>query len=92
MKTVALVGLGARGLHTYAPYAKLHPEKMKVVAVADPIEERVEIASKEYGVPNENRFATAEEFFKQPKMADAVFISTQDQQHVAHAITYIAQN
>lgn len=86
MKTVALVGLGARGLHTYAPYAKLHPEKMKVVAVADPIEERVEIASKEYGVPDENSFATAEEFFKQPKMADAVFISTQDQQHVAHAI------
>lgn len=86
MKTVALVGLGARGLHTYAPYAKLHPEEMKIVAVADVVPERVTLAAKEYGVPEKMCFSSAEEFFAEERLADAVFISTQDRQHVTHAL------
>jgi len=86
MKTVALVGLGARGLNTYAPYAKLHPDKMKVVAVADVIKERVQMAAEEYSVPQDMCFDSAESFFKREKLADAVFISTQDRQHVGHAL------
>ena len=32
---VALAGLGSRGKDTYAVTAKLFPEKMKIVAIAD---------------------------------------------------------
>ena len=35
MITVAIAGLGNRGRETYAQAAKLFPEKMKIVAVAD---------------------------------------------------------
>ncbi len=86
IKTVAIVGLGARGLNTYAPYQKLFPGRMKIVAVADPIKERVEIAIKEYGVERKNCFSDAEELFSKGKIADAVFITTQDRQHVKHAL------
>ena len=33
--TVAIAGLGGRGYHTYAKYRHLHPERMKIVAIAD---------------------------------------------------------
>lgn len=86
MKSVALLGLGARGLHTYAPYAKMHPDKMKIVAVADVSAEKVKIAAEEYGIPCEMCFSSAEELLAQPKLADAVFITTQDRQHVEQAL------
>lgn len=86
MKSVAIVGLGARGLHTYAPYAELFPDRMKVVAVADVIEERVQIAAEKYGVPKDKCFNSADEFFAQEKLADVVFITTQDREHVEHAL------
>lgn len=86
MKSVALLGLGARGLHTYAPYAKMHPDKMKIVAVADVSAEKVKIAAEEYGIPCEMCFSSAEELLAQPKLADAVFITTQDRQHVEQSL------
>ena len=33
--TVALAGLGSRGKDTYAKAAKVHPDKMEIVAIAD---------------------------------------------------------
>jgi len=38
--TVALAGLGSRGKDTYAPVAKLLPEKMEITAIADIVEEK----------------------------------------------------
>jgi len=86
VKSVAIVGLGARGLHTYAPYADLFPDRMKVVAVADVIEERVQIAAEKYGVAKDKCFNSADEFFASGKLADVVFITTQDREHVEHAL------
>lgn len=33
--TVAIAGLGSRGRDTYAKAAKIYPDKMKIVAIAD---------------------------------------------------------
>lgn len=33
--TVALAGLGSRGKDTYAKAAKIHPDKIEIVAIAD---------------------------------------------------------
>lgn len=84
--TVAIVGLGNRGRNVYASVAKQIPDKMKIVAIADIDSEKVELTAKEYGIPEDKCFASAEELLEQEKLADVIFITTQDRQHVAHAI------
>ena len=84
--TVALAGCGSRGKDTYAPLAERFPEKMKIVAIADIVPEKVEDVKNRYHVPEENCFASAEEMLAQPKLADVMFICTMDKQHVRQAI------
>ena len=84
--TVAIAGLGSRGKDTYAQVAKLIPDKMKIVAVADINEEKVKLAAEEYGIPAENCFKSAEEMLEKEQLADVMVIATQDRQHVGHAI------
>ena len=84
--TVALAGLGSRGKDTYAPAAKLFPDRMKIVAIADIDPAKVKEVADDYDVPDESCFTSAEEMISQPKLADVMFITTQDQQHVGQAI------
>lgn len=83
--TLALIGAGERGQYCYAPYAKLHGYEVEFVAVADPHEGRRSRFAGEYHIPQENVFCTAEELLARPKLADAVIIATQDNQHYAYA-------
>lgn len=83
---VALAGLGSRGKDTYAPTAKLFPEKMEIVAIADIDPEKVAEVAKEYQIPEDMCFSSAEELIAQDKLADVMFITTQDKQHVGQAI------
>ncbi len=83
--TVAIAGLGSRGLDAYARYADEAPDEMKIVAVADILPDRVERAAKKYNVPADRCFASAEEMFEQEKLADAAFICTMDQDHYREA-------
>lgn len=83
---VAIAGLGSRGRDFYAKSAKLHPDKMKIVAIADIDPEKVSLVAKEYHIPQELCFSSAEEMLKQDKLADAMIIATQDRQHVGHAV------
>ena len=82
---VAIIGLGSRGLNTYAPCAELFPEKMEIVAVADIRPERVELAKKLYNIPDGMCFDSGEALLAREKLADAAFICTQDRQHFGHA-------
>lgn len=84
--TVAIAGLGGRGKDTYAKVQHRFPDEMKIVAIADPIKEKIDEVAQEYGVPADMCFESAEEMLKQPKLADVMFICTMDQQHYAHAI------
>lgn len=83
---IAILGLGDRGLNAYAPCALRFPEKMKIAAVADPVEEKRLEAAKKYGVPQAMCFRTAEELLAQERLADVAFICTQDRQHCGHAV------
>ena len=58
--TVAIVGLGSRGRVTYAPIAKQYPDLMEITALADINPACVEEAAKEYNVPKERCFTSAE--------------------------------
>lgn len=84
--TVAIVGLGSRGKDTYAETTKLYADKMEIVAIADIVPSKVAIVAKEYSISPENCFSSAEELLAQDKLADVIFIATQDRQHVPHAL------
>lgn len=84
--TVAIAGLGGRGLHTYAPYQLKFPDRMKIVAIADIDEEKVRYAREKYSVPAEACFDSAESMLEKEKLADVLIIATQDRQHRAHAL------
>lgn len=84
--TVAIIGLGGRGLHTYARYQDKFPERMKIVAIADIVPEKVRYAGERYAVPEEYRFDSAESLLARERLADVLIIATQDRQHHAHAM------
>ncbi len=84
--TVAICGCGSRGLDAYAPFQTAHPERMKIVAGADPRPERLEKLRALYGVAPEMCFASDEQMLSQPRLADAVIIATMDRTHVKNAL------
>ena len=84
--TVAIAGLGSRGRDTYAKAAKIYPDKMKIVAIADIDPEKVKLTAEEYDVPMSHCYESAEDMLKEEKLADEMIIATQDRQHVGQAI------
>ncbi|MCM3257511.1 Gfo/Idh/MocA family oxidoreductase [Paenibacillus lautus] len=77
---VALIGAGLRGIN-YMDYALQHPHEMEVVAVAEPNRQRREQFQERHGLEDAACFENWNDFFTAPKVADAVFICTQDKQH-----------
>lgn len=88
--TIICIGAGNRG-NTYSGFALKHPEYMKVVGVAEPIQERRETYCKTYNIAKKHQFVTWEDVFKGPKIADAVLISTPDRLHYGPAMAAIAK-
>ncbi len=84
--SIVIAGAGGRGFLAYAPYTKQHPEKMRLVGVAEPDAFRRERIRKEYELEEEQCFLSAEELFARTKFADVALICTQDRQHVEHAL------
>ncbi|MEK5479510.1 Gfo/Idh/MocA family oxidoreductase [Paenibacillus sp. FSL R5-0407] len=78
--TVALIGAGLRGIN-YAEYAIQHPDELHFVAVAEPNADRRNQFKARHKLADEACFAHWDDFFASPKVADAVFICTQDNQH-----------
>lgn len=86
--TVAIVGAGHRSV-TYARYALRCPDRMKVVAVADPNPLRREAVGKEHAIPEEMRFESYEQLASRPPIADAVINGTMDAMHYPSAMPLI---
>ena len=84
MKTCAIIGFGSRG-QMFAGLLK-NEREMKLVAIAEPVPALRKQARDGFGIPEKNCYASAEEFFAQPKLCDALFICTQDAQHKEHAM------
>ncbi len=83
MIQVAIVGFGSRG-QMFGRKIR-DDENVQLLAVAETVEASREAAA-DFGVAPEMRFASADEFFAQGKICDAVFICTQDAQHIDMAL------
>ncbi len=93
MKPVRMIclGAGARGMDAYAPYALMFPERLRFVAVADPVEARRRAFAARYGVPEEYVFCDWREALASGVEADAALVATQDNGHVAPACAAMAR-
>ena len=88
MKTAIVIGAGARGTR-YSEMMKAMGCDMKVVAVAEPLENRRKYLGDLFDVPEDMRHTTWEELLAAPRFADFVIIATQDRDHVAPAMAAI---
>lgn len=86
--TVAVIGAGARGL-TYTKYMAEKPDKFKLVAVCDCDRIHADHYAETYGLDKSLVFYDEDEFFEK-KHADLLIVSTQDQDHVRHAVKGLA--
>lgn len=84
--TVAIAGLGSRGLETYAKCLEKFADRAEIVAVADIRPDRVQVAAERYHVPAEMCFDSVESLLKEPKLADVLFICTPDDVHYQPAM------
>ena len=84
--TAAVIGAGSRGLDAYAVYGENHPEALEIVAVAEPRRERREAFAARFKLPEEKVFDDWEALLDASRLADMVFICTQDTMHVDPAV------
>ncbi len=84
--TVAIAGLGSRGLDTYARCMEHHPDRVELVAIADIRKDRVDVAAARYGIAPDMCFDSVQSMLKAPKLADVLFICTPDDLHYQPAI------
>lgn len=80
----AILGFGSRG-QMFADFIR-EDENAELVAVADTAQVCRLAAREKFGVPQEMIFDSAEKFFAKGKIADALFVCTQDKDHREHAV------
>ena len=88
--TVFIAGAGGRG-STYASFALQHPERMKVVGVAEPRDFYRERMAETYDLSDENVFRNWQDAAARARMADVVIIGTQDAMHADPAVAFAQQ-
>jgi predicted dehydrogenase len=84
---VVLFGAGDRGTTAYAPYALENPDELQFVAVVEHRKSRRENFARLYRIPPNQCFEREEDFWAQPKIADAAVICTSDKEHYLPAKT-----
>ena len=89
--TLAILGAGVRGRLTYGAYCSKHAEAVRVVAVAEPDEDRRAVLGDELGIPAVDRFADWADLLAHGPSSDGVIIATPDWAHTAPAIAALAQ-
>lgn len=82
--SVAIIGAGSRGIDVYATLMKQNG-KFQIISICDYRDARLNLAKKEFNIPNHLLFKDENDFFKK-KLADVCVVATQDQDHVRHAI------
>lgn len=88
MRKIAIIGYGGRGRH----YARMSANpiitrEFELVAVIDNNSEKLKVAKVEMNLTDAQLFNSVEEFWASPKVADLLFICTQDAEHFDHTMS-----
>lgn len=86
--SVIVIGLGNRGW-SYGSIIKTMPEKFKIVAVADPLEDRRKTFQENFDLKEDALYKDWRDILNGPKMADIAIISTLDDMHYEPALKAI---
>lgn len=84
MKKVAILGFGGRG-KGYAQICKNMSKDFEIVAVIDNCKDKRDIAQKIMDLKSSQIFENIDDFVKSPKIADYLFVCTQDKDHFEHS-------
>ncbi len=83
--TAIIVGGGHRSF-IYGDYSLDHPDKLKIIGIAEPDAARVQQAKDKFGISDDFCFSSAQELAKKGRIADIIINGTMDKDHVSTAI------
>jgi predicted dehydrogenase len=86
-----LVGAGNRGRYVFGAFALRSPERLRMVAVAEPDPERRAAFAQEHAIPPARCFADWRELLAEPALAPAAIVATSDTLHVEPALAALAR-
>ncbi len=81
-----VLGAGLRGRQVYGRHALEHPERLRVVALAEPVRERREAMAREHALSAGAAFADWRELLERPQRAELAVVATGDTLHVGPAL------
>ncbi len=86
-----LIGGGNRGRFTYGGYARAHPERLRIVALAEPVADRRAALAAEHGIPADRVAADWRQLLDGPALAPVAIVATGDTLHVEPALAAVAR-
>jgi len=86
--SAVLIGAGSRGRDVYGAYS-IETGKIKIVAVAEPNDQRRNFLGEKLDIPNNRRFKDWKELLSIGKIADGAIIATMDNLHVEPSIEFM---
>jgi predicted dehydrogenase len=86
-----LIGGGNRGRFTYGGYARAHPERLRIVALAEPVADRRAAVAKEHGLSGDRVVADWRALLDRPALAPVAIVATGDTLHVEPALAALAR-
>ncbi|KAL1925226.1 uncharacterized protein VTP21DRAFT_109 [Calcarisporiella thermophila] len=85
--TLTILGAGQRG-NVYASYALKYPERLRIVAVAEPNKIRREKMAKQHNIPHENVVSDWRDLAQRPRLSDAIAICLLDDLHCEACVAF----
>jgi predicted dehydrogenase len=89
--TAVVIGAGHRGRFAYGGQALAYPERLRVVAVAEPDPGRREAIARDHALGAGALFRDWRELLEKPQLAEAAVIATSDTLHVEPALAALAR-
>jgi len=86
-----MVGAGNRGRFVFGGYALANPDRLRVVALAEPDDEKREGMAREHGIPLDRRFGDWGELFGESRLAPLAIVATGDTLHVEPTLAALAR-
>lgn len=86
-----VIGAGNRGRFTYGGFARAHPDRLRIVAIAEPHDERRGATAAEHGLAPDAAVRDWKELLDRPRLAPLAIVATGDTEHVEPALAALAR-